>query len=210
PVDVENAKINEVPNYGTGFAPYFLSLGLFVGALLLSIVYPLRETSSVPSNGTEWFLRKFFVLFSVGILQAGIACFILLVGLKMEVASIPLFLLFAVITSLTFITLIQFFVTVLDDPGRFIAILILIMQLTTSAGTFPLELIPKVLQPFNLLLPMTYSVAGFKAVISIGDYSDLWQNTLILIGYITLFIIGTLSSFIIKYKKTYQKDAVEA
>src|SRR5699024_7378918 len=120
------------------------------------------------------------------------------------------FLLFAIITSLTFITLIQFFVTVLDDPGRFIAIIILILQLTTSAGTFPLELIPKVLQPINLLLPMTYSVAGFKAVISIGDYSDLWQNTLILIGYITLFIIGTLSSFIIKYKKTYQKDAVEA
>src|SRR5699024_12399918 len=97
-----------------------------------------------------------------------------------------------------------------DDPGRFIAIIILILQLTTSAGTFPLELIPKVLQPINLLLPMTYSVAGFKAVISSGDYSDLLQNTWILIGYITLFIIVTLSYVIIKYKKTYQKDAVEA
>lgn len=210
PVDVENDKINEVPNYGTGFAPYFLSLGLFVGALLLSIVYPLRETSSIPSSGFEWFLRKFGVLAIVGVLQALIACAILMLGLGIEVQSVPKFLLFAIITSLTFITLIQFFVTVLDDPGRFIAIIILILQLTTSAGTFPLELIPKVLQPINLLLPMTYSVAGFKAVISSGDYSALWQNTWILIGYITLFIIGTLSYFIIKYKKTYQKDAVEA
>src|SRR5699024_219482 len=154
PVEVENEKINEVPNYGTGFAPYFLSLGLFVGALLLSIVYPLREPSSTPSSGTTWFLRKFVVLFGVGILQAFIACGILLLGLGIEVQSIPRFMLFAVITSLTFITLIQFFVTCFDDPGRFIAIIILILQLTTSAGTFPLELIPKVLQPLNAVLPM--------------------------------------------------------
>src|SRR5699024_521191 len=131
----------------------------------------------IPSSGFEWFLRKFGVLAIVGVLQALIACAILMLGLGIEVQSVPKFLLFAIITSLTFITLIQFFVTVLDDPGRFIAIIILILQLTTSAGTFPLELIPKVLQPINLLLPMTYSVAGFKAVISSGDYSALWQNT---------------------------------
>lgn len=212
PVDVENEKINEVPNYGTGFAPYFLSLGLFVGALLLSIVYPLRDTSSVPSSGTEWFLRKFVVLFGVGVLQAAIACFILLVGLKIDVQSIPLFLLFAIITSLTFITLIQFFVTVLDDPGRFIAIIILIMQLTTSAGTFPLELIPKVLQPFNLFLPMTYSVSGFKAVISSGDFGAMWTNVGILFVFIALFVAGTWTYFVLKYKKTYQtkKDTIKA
>src|SRR5699024_8825971 len=65
PVEVENAKVNEVPNYGTGFAPYFLSLGLFVGALLLSIVYPLREPASVPISGSNWFFKKFIVLFTI-------------------------------------------------------------------------------------------------------------------------------------------------
>src|SRR5699024_10648608 len=134
----------------------------------------------------------------------------LMLGLGIEVQSVPKFLLFAIITSLTFITLIQFFVTVLDDPGRFIAIIILILQLTTSAGTFPLELIPKVLQPINLLLPMTYSVAGFKSVISSGDYSALWHTTWILNCYSILFIIGTFSYFSIKYNKAYQIDAVEA
>ena len=57
PVKVDNEKINKVPNYGTGFAPYFLSLGLFVGALLLSIVFPLREPAGVPRNGFNWFTR---------------------------------------------------------------------------------------------------------------------------------------------------------
>src|SRR5699024_11220557 len=58
PVKVKNEKINEVPNYGTGFAPYCLSLGLFVGALLLSIVFPLREPATTPTSGLNWFLDR--------------------------------------------------------------------------------------------------------------------------------------------------------
>lgn len=204
PVTVNNKKINEVPNYGTGFAPYFLSLGLFVGALLLSIVYPLREPSTTPSSGFTWFLRKFLVLLVIGIFQALIASAILLLGLGLEVQSVPRFILFAILTSLTFITLVQFLVTCFDDPGRFMAIIVLILQLTTSAGTFPLELIPKVLQPINLVLPMTYSVAGFKAVISSGDFAVMGQNALVLIGFIIGAMLLTLSYFVIQYKRKYE------
>lgn len=203
PIKVDNEKINEVPNYGTGFAPYFLSLGLFVGALLLSIVYPLKEPSTVPTSGVNWFLRKFLGLFTIGVLQAIIASGILLVGLKIEVQSVPLFILFAIITSLVFITLVQFLVTCFDDPGRFTAIIILILQLTTSAGTFPLELIPKLLQPINAILPMTYTVAGLKAVISSGDYTVMWQNAGILIGFTVIFMLLTLSYFVLTYKRRF-------
>lgn len=143
PVMIENEKINDVPNYGTGFTPYFLSLGLFVGALMLSIVYPIREPLDKPASGIEWFITKFAGLSIIGVLQALIASGILLIGLKVEVQSVLLFILFAIITSLVFITLIQFLVTCFDNPGRFMAVIILILQLTTSAGTFPLELIPK-------------------------------------------------------------------
>lgn len=207
PVKVKNEKINDVPNYGTGFAPYFLSLGLFVGALLLSIVYPLREPAGVPTSGVNWFFSKFGVLLSVGIFQALIASGFLLLGLGLEVQSVPLFILFSIITSLAFITLIQFFVTCLDNPGRFIAILILIIQLTTSAGTFPLELIPKALQPLNFFFPMTYSVSGFKAVISSGNFTAMWQNAGILVGFAIGFILLTLAYFIVKFKRTYDIHA---
>ncbi len=81
PVKVKTEKMAEVPNYGTGFTPYFLSLGLFVGALLLSIVYPLRDTVGVPKSGFSWFISKFGVLLSVGIIQAVVADVILLFGL---------------------------------------------------------------------------------------------------------------------------------
>lgn len=204
PVKVKNEKINEVPNYGTGFAPYFLSLGLFVGALLLSIVFPLKEPASVPKNGLSWFTSKFVIIAGIGIIQALIAVAILIYGLKIEVQSVPLFILFAIFTSLTFITLIQLLVTVLGDPGRFIAIIILILQLTTSAGTFPLELIPGPLQIFSSFLPMTYSVQGFKAVISSGDFSFMWQNAGILVIFTLLFMGCTITYFTRAHKRRFQ------
>ncbi|WP_042349642.1 YhgE/Pip domain-containing protein [Bacillus massiliigorillae] len=209
PLAVDKEAVDHVPNYGTGFAPYFLSLGLFVGALMLSILYPMVEPAVIPKNGFSWFASKFGVLAIVGIIQALIASAILLVGLKIEVQSVPLFLLFSIVTSLVFIALIQFFVTCFGNPGRFMAIIILILQLTTSAGTFPLELIPTPLQFFNSFLPMTYSVQGFKAVISSGNFSFMWSNVAILAGFIVVFMLGTLSYFMLKFKKSYSKFSTE-
>ncbi|MBJ8150865.1 MULTISPECIES: YhgE/Pip family protein [Bacillus cereus group] len=207
PVKVKTEKMAEVPNYGTGFTPYFLSLGLFVGALLLSIVYPLRDTVGVPKSGFSWFISKFGVLLSVGIIQAIVADVILLFGLGVEVQSIPYFILFSIVTSLAFIALIQCLVTAFGDAGRFIAIITLIMQLTTSAGTFPLELIPKFLQPFNAWLPMTYSVSGLKAVVSSGDFNFMWQNIGMLMIFIVVLSIGTIASLTLMHKRKFKNVA---
>ncbi|MEK4500226.1 YhgE/Pip family protein [Bacillus sp. FSL R12-0069] len=207
PVKVKTEKMAEVPNYGTGFTPYFLSLGLFVGALLLSIVYPLRDTVGVPKSGFSWFISKFGVLLSVGIIQAVVADIILLFGLGVEVQSIPYFILFSIVTSLAFIALIQCLVTAFGDAGRFIAIITLIMQLTTSAGTFPLELIPKFLQPFNAWLPMTYSVSGLKAVVSSGDFNFMWQNIGILMIFIVVLSIGTIALLTWMHKRQFKNIA---
>ncbi|MCU5681438.1 YhgE/Pip domain-containing protein [Bacillus wiedmannii] len=207
PVKVKTEKMAEVPNYGTGFTPYFLSLGLFVGALLLSIVYPLRDTVGVPKSGFSWFISKFGVLLSVGIIQAVVADIILLFGLGVEVQSIPYFILFSIVTSLAFIALIQCLVTAFGDAGRFIAIITLIIQLTTSAGTFPLELIPKFLQPFNAWLPMTYSVSGLKAVVSSGDFNFMWQNVGILMIFIVVLSLGTIASLTWMHKRQFRNIA---
>ncbi|PEE66300.1 MULTISPECIES: YhgE/Pip domain-containing protein [Bacillus cereus group] len=207
PVKVKTEKMAEVPNYGTGFTPYFLSLGLFVGALLLSIVYPLRDTVGVPKSGFSWFISKFGVLLSVGIIQAIVADVILLFGLGVEVQSIPYFILFSIITSLAFIALIQCLVTAFGDAGRFIAIITLIIQLTTSAGTFPLELIPKFLQPFHAWLPMTYSVSGLKAVVSSGDFDFMWQNIGMLMIFIVVLSLGTIASLTLMHKRQFKNVA---
>ncbi|MFC3883645.1 YhgE/Pip family protein [Bacillus songklensis] len=203
PVDVKNTKINKVPNYGTGVAPYFVSLSLFVGALVISIVFPFYEPANVPKNGFSWFIGKFGILAVVGVIQALLVDAILLVGLGMEVQSVPLFLLFSVFTSLTFMALIQMLVTPLGNPGRFIAIIILILQLSTSAGTFPLELIPAALQPFHSWLPMSYSVAGFKAVISSGDFAFMWNNATVLSMFLVIAAAGTITYLTIQHKRKF-------
>ncbi|MFI2857921.1 YhgE/Pip family protein [Paenibacillus sp. JSM ZJ436] len=188
PVQVEEQKVNEVPNYGTGFAPYFLSLGLFVGALITSIVMPVYESAVPGAGGFSRLVSRTLSFAAMGIIQALLAVLLLIYGFDLEVQNVPMFYGFAIVTSLSYMLLIQMLVTWLDLPGRFVAIVILILQLTTSAGTFPLELIPDWMKMFNPLLPMTYSVAGFKAVISTGEMSVIWSN----IGVLSAFGVGCL------------------
>ncbi|MEW9502409.1 YhgE/Pip family protein [Jeotgalibacillus marinus] len=208
PVTVESKKENEVPNYGTGMAPYLLSLGLFVGATILSIIYPLHDPAREPKNAFSWFFSKFGVLLGIGVIQAIVADVVLLTGLGLEVQSVPLFILFSILTSITFITMIQFLVTSFNNIGRFIAIIILIMQLATSAGTFPLEMIPDALQPLHAFVPMSYTVSGFKAVISSGDFGFMWENATTLLIFIAVFSIGTLLYFATQFKRKYAGKAV--
>lgn len=210
PVAVEKDAVNHVPNYGTGFAPYFISLGLFVGALMISIVFPFVEPAIIPKNGASWFVSKVSFLMGVGIIQSLLSVAIVVWGLGLEVNSMPQFILTAIITSFTFLAIIQLLVTLLGDPGRFVAIVLLILQLTTSAGTFPIELVPEQLQIFNKILPMTFSVQGFKAAISTGDTAFLMFNWSILATVMFSCLAITFGYFTLVHKKRYSKHQTEA
>lgn len=142
PVVVEDQVVNHVPNYGTGFAPYFLSLGLFVGALISTIVIPMRESAVIGASRMNRFISRTLTFSIMSFIQSMLAAVVVLYGLGLEVQSVPLFFLFTFLTSLVYTWVVQSIVTWLDQPGRFVVIVILIFQLTTSAGTFPLELIP--------------------------------------------------------------------
>ncbi|WP_181376894.1 YhgE/Pip family protein, partial [Paenibacillus agaridevorans] len=146
PIQLDVERLTDVPNYGTGLAPYFLSLGLYVGALLITIVYSVREPAIKPQNGWSWFWSKALTLMVIGAAQALIVDSVLLFVLKLEVQNVTDFILFSIVTSITYMMIIQFLVATMGNPGRFIAIIILILQLTTSSGTYPVELIPGWLQ----------------------------------------------------------------
>jgi putative membrane protein len=204
PVSLKTSRLNQVPDYGTGFAPYFLSLSLFVGALVLSVIFPMFVPAGEPKSGFGWFAGKLGVILIVGLAQALLADVILLKVLGLEVKSVPFFIMLSIFTSWTFFAIIQFLVTVLENPGRFLAIIILVLQLTSSAGTYPIELSPSLLQTINHFMPMTYAVAGFRAIISTGDFNFMWRN----IGFESIFFIGflvlTLTFFLTRFKKKVQ------
>lgn len=207
PITIQEEKVSEVPNYGTGFAPYFLSLGLFVGALISTLVVPLRASTVAGASGWNRFVSRTLSFTGMSLVQSLLAAALALYGLGLEVTNIPLFYLFSFITSLSYMFIIQALVTWLDNPGRFLAILMLIFQLTTSAGTFPLELIPNWMKVFNPLLPMTYSVKGYKAVISIGDMGSVWQQAGILCMYAFCFLGITLVYFLTHSKNEDRRES---
>lgn len=201
PVKTLNDSTVKDMTYGTGLAPYFLSLGLFVGALMLTIVFPLVDPADKPKNAFSWFFSKYSFMAVTGIIQALIADLILLKGLDLHVESTGRFVLFSILISLTFMAIIQFLVTTMGNPGRFIVILILIFQLTSSGGTFPTEMIPSALQNVHYFMPMSYSIAGLRAVITTGDYNVMWENAIVLGYFMIPMLAASLLFFTYKMKK---------
>ncbi|MER1959439.1 MAG: YhgE/Pip domain-containing protein [Solibacillus sp.] len=210
PVELKETTYNEVSNYGVGFAPYFISLGLFVGSLLLTNVYPYVQPVGHPTNLWSWFASKSSIIAVVGVFQIIFTYVLLKFGLGLEVQQEGWLILTIVITSFAFLAIVQAFTVVLGDVGRFLALVFLIVQLAGSAGTFPLELLPAPLQMVHEYLPMSYSVHAFRAAISTNDSAVLTQSltTLGVIGIVSVLI--SFAFFALLYKRRYSKVQQEA
>ncbi|TYP69577.1 YhgE/Pip family protein [Paenibacillus methanolicus] len=195
PVKIVENDDRKVEKYGIGIAPYFLSLALFMGGLVFTTIFSVRD--SVVPNASRFglFLSKTLTFVVMSAAQSAIVATVVLFVLDIHVQSAPLFYLFAFMASLAFAMIIQSFVTWLDNPGRFLVIILMIFQLTSSAGTFPLELLPGWMQTLNPWLPMTHSIIGLKAVIASGDFSLMWEQLANLAVYAVVFVLLTFAYF---------------
>lgn len=202
PVKLTEKTDHKLDHYGLGIAPYFLSLALFVGALVFSTVFSLRDSNVPGASPMGRFLSRTLTFVMVSVLQSLLADIVLLYGLKLEVQSAPFFFLFTLIVSFCFTMIVQALVTWLDNPGRFLAIVLMIFQLTSSAGTFPLEMLPGWMQKVNPWLPMTHSIAGYKAIIGSGDYALMREQIVYLLVYAVIFLALTFLYFARQNKRT--------
>ncbi|WP_084673421.1 YhgE/Pip domain-containing protein [Paenibacillus sp. HW567] len=202
PVKLTEKTDYKLDHYGRGIAPYFLSLALFMGALVFTTVFSLRESSVPGATPMGRFVSRTLTFVLVSVLQSVLADIILLYGLKLEVQSVPLFYAFTLLVSFTFTMIVQALVTWLDNPGRFLAIVLMIFQLTSSAGTFPLELLPQWMQKVNPWLPMTHSIVGYKAIVASGDYALMRQQIVYLLSYAVVFLALTALYFLRQTKRT--------
>jgi putative membrane protein len=186
PVKLVKANISEVPNYGTGIAPYFLSLAFYVGGIMASNILPLGRRQDLKVTGTVHFINKLGLVYSIGLIQTLIVDMVALFGFKLHVADTLMFILSSLMISFTFMTFILMLVTVFGLVGKFAAVTLLVLQLATCGGTFPGELSIPLLREIGELLPMAHSLRGLQDVISLGDWSDLQFQFLILIGYLVV------------------------
>ncbi|EMS73865.1 YhgE/Pip domain-containing protein [Ruminiclostridium cellobioparum] len=190
PVELNEQRVNSIPDYGTAFTPYFVSLSLWVGALMMFFAIYLDPDVKFRrlNKNSKGFLR-FAGYTLIGIAQALVLDITILNGLHLQVKSTGLFVLVSIIISLAFTSIMRFLLVQLRDVGKFIAILLLILQLTSCGGTFPMELVPDFFNIVNPFMPMTYSVNALKEAISGIDYGYLAQN-LIVLGGITLAFLA--------------------
>ncbi len=204
PVHLVKSNVSKVPNYGTGIAPYFLSLALYVGGIMAANILPLGRRNDLRVNGTTHFINKLGLVFAIGSIQALIVDAVLLFGFHLEVVNIPLFILSSVIVSFTFMTFIFMLITVFGFVGKFLAVTFLVLQLATCGGTFPRDLNTPILRIIGENLPMAHSLSSFQEVITLGDFTQLTHQLWILFAY--LAVAGGIAWFTshVQHSKTVE------
>ncbi|WP_336774965.1 YhgE/Pip domain-containing protein [Paenibacillus sp. MMO-58] len=201
PVTIVANDDRKVRLYANGIAPYFLSMALFAGSLVFTTMFSARRSADEEADGFPLFLSKLLTFGVMSLAQSLILSTVILYVLGLKVQSVPLFYLYTVLTGFTFMFVVQTFVTWLDNPGRFIVLLLMIFQLVSSAGTFPYELLPGWAQAMNPWLPMTYSIRGYRDVISSGDFAHMWAQAGRLAFYVVIFVLLTSLYFALTKKQ---------
>lgn len=184
PVTAQQTVRGDVPNYGFALSPYVLSLGLFVGALVFNVIYPVRRFFEKPKNAWSWWATKMSIASAVAIGQALVLDMIMVFGLGLRPDHPSQFVLVTVVTALTYMSIITLLAIALDNVGRFIAMVLLVLQLGSAGGVFPIVLSPGFFQAVNPFVPMTYSIYAYREAISSGLGLHLYWSSLCVLAAI--------------------------
>ncbi len=184
PVQLDNSYYTDVKNYGTGFAPYFMSLGLWVGALMCSFVFKPLNSRLIMAGGNPLMvaMSNYIPLAIMSLIQATLLMVVLQFGLDLQIDNVPLYYAFGYMVALVFAAIMQLLAAAFGFPGKFIAIILLMLQLTSAAGTFPIEQTPEFFQIISPWLPMTYVVSGMRQIMSGLNMALVAKSAIILIS----------------------------
>lgn len=210
PVKSETTKQGDVPNYGYALAPYVLSLSLFVGAIALNIIYPIRKTFAEQENAFRWWLAKASVTGVAAFVQATILMLIMVYCLGL-VPDHPVNFIGAIyLTSFVYMSIVSLLVIVLDNPGRFLAMVLLVLQLGSSEGTFPIQTANGFFQAVNPLVPMTYSIRALRQAILGGLGSSFYSDSMwVLAGFLLAANLLMIGFFIYRGKRKFAHTSVD-
>src|SRR5262249_29378514 len=150
--------------YGVGFAPYFLALALWVGAMLsYMLMRPLTRRHLVSgAPGRRGAFAGYLPAAAIGVAQALVLFLLVRVGLGLEPGSSWGTLGLLGLAALAFTAIVQMLGAVMGPAGRLVALILLMLQLTSSGGTYPVQTSPAFFQAIHGWLPMTYVIAALR------------------------------------------------
>lgn len=193
PVKLTQHDVVTVANNGTGMAPYFMAISLFVGCITLNIIYDARKRHGEYRNFALAWLDKMGFLWGFVVLAA--SCMWL--GVRYIIGLRPLepgeTYLLSLLIVLAFFSLVTCFRLWFGLTGAWLMLLFMLFQIGASGGTYPIELTNPFYRAVHPYLPMTIAMAGLRHTISLGG--SIAGISWILAGIAVVFSLGTLAYF---------------
>ena len=207
PIKAETKEVNKVSSYGTAFSPLFISIALWVGSLMLFMVLYFDKEKRFGLLGIDSKKRVKRTLAYHGLASAsGLILGILLqLLLDFSITNVLLYYVSIILVANCFLAIVEFLIETFGDIGKFIALIILVLQLAAAGGTFPIETVTKGFRWLHPLLPMTYTINLLKESLVSVENNLLTQNMLyVFIIFIVFFGLNIILNFM-KQKKDKTK-----
>ncbi|MGM8213119.1 YhgE/Pip family protein [Virgibacillus sp. W0430] len=188
PVTLSENKVFPIANYGTGMTPFYTVLAIWVGALLLISLLATDVTSPERLTGTQMYYGRYLTFLTIGMLQTIIVTLgdYFIIGVNM---SDPVwFVLFGLFISGVFMAIVYTFVSVFGDVGKALAIILLVLQIAGSGGTYPVVLLPEFFQMVHPFLPFTYAVDLMREAVG----GIVWKRALYDLSFLGMFGVAAL------------------
>jgi len=185
PVQLTSSHENSAPNFGTGMAPFFLTLALFFGAMLLWMAFrPLQNRAiAAEINPIRVTLASYLPAVLIGIPQAIILYCVVRFALHVHAEHPVAMLGFMMLASCAFIAVAQAISALLGPVlGKVLLMMLLMVQLVSAGGLYPVETTTTPFQALHRLDPMTYGVNGLRQLILGGIDGRLWQALIVLVA----------------------------
>ncbi|MHC6628702.1 YhgE/Pip family protein [Streptomyces globosus] len=185
PVKLANESLHKAPNYGTGFAPYFIPLSLWVGAMVAYMLIAPMNKRALAAGASPWriALAGWMPVAGLGALQVAMLMSVLHWGLGLELARPALAIGFLVLVTGCFAAIVQWLNAKFGAAGRILVLAVLMLQLTSAGGTYPVQTSPGFFNAVHPYLPMSYVVESLRRLITGGDLGPVWQGCAVLAAF---------------------------
>ena len=183
-------KVYPIENYGSAMAPFYTTLAIWVGGVILSSLVKVhaRTEGLLEPRPAELFFGRYLFFFLLSQLQAAIIVTGDLYLLKIQCLHPGLLYLTASLTAFTFSLLIYSLALSFGDVGKAVVVVIMVMQIAGSSGTFPIELLPEIYQKIYRFFPFPYAIDAMRECIC-GLYGDYYITQL---AFLLLFAVAAL------------------
>ena len=191
PLNLSKTDNDQVPVNGIAMAPYMISVALFVAAISTNMIFAKLPSGRHPESRWAWLKSRAEINGIIAVL-AGILVYggVHLIGLTAN-HEMRTFILI-ILTSLVFMSMVTALTTWNSRIGAFFSLILLLLQLASSAGTYPLALTNDFFRAINPWLPMSYSVSGLRQTISMTG--NIHHQVVYLVVILALFIgLGMLA-----------------